>query len=210
MVQGRFRTNKNDLLKVIGLKRGTPILTIDLVATKEKIEAMPWVNVATVERKLPNLINITIEERKPIAIWQNKKKFMPIDNNGVAINAPVDGLAYLPLVVGKKAPENTASLLAMLQSEPELMSRIKAAIMVGERRWDIVLDDIEKGISVRLPENETDKAWTRLAKLEHNHGILKRKLTMIDLRLPDRLVVRVSGSPKEEHNLKLLGKGRDT
>jgi cell division septal protein FtsQ len=44
-----------------------------------------------------------------------------------------------------------------------------------------------------LPETQATAAWRRLARLEREHGLLERKVEMIDLRLPDRLVV---GAPK--------------
>lgn len=208
LVQGRKRTDPSYLLDAVGVERGLPIMAININALKQRIENLPWVNNAIVERKLPNIIHIVLEEREPIALWQNKGKFMPIDNNGVAINVPIDNLINLPIVIGEKAPAQAANLLAMLKNEPELTSRMKAAILVGERRWNIILDDLNKGISIRLPEQETDKAWTKLAQIDRQYQLLKRKLTMIDLRLPNRLVVKIENEYDKTKNK--TKKGRNT
>jgi cell division protein FtsQ len=45
---------------------------------------------------------------------------------------------------------------------------------------------------VRLPEVEPAKAIAQLAKIEREHGLLDKDVITIDLRLPDRLVVRTA------------------
>ncbi|MGD9639318.1 MAG: cell division protein FtsQ/DivIB [Alphaproteobacteria bacterium] len=210
LVQGRRRTDPAVFLRTVALKRGTPIMSIDIIALKDRVETMPWVNKAIVERKLPNIIHIVLEEREPIALWQNDGKFMPIDTNGNVINVKIDRLTYLPIVVGENAPAQTAELLNELKIEPELKERVKAAILVGDRRWNIMLDDIDKGISIKLPEENADKAWSRLAKLDKQQQILKRKLTMIDLRLPDKMIVKFSGDVKDINFDDETKKGRRT
>lgn len=57
--------------------------------------------------------------------------------------------------------------------------------------------NFENGIAVRLPEDDVPGAWTRLATLEHDYKILERDLEFIDLRLPDRLIVRVRKDASE-------------
>ncbi len=199
LIQGRSKTPPEQLLKAINAKRGTPILALNVNEIKDRLEKLTWIKSVKVKRQLPDILHIVINERKPIAIWQNNKQFYPIDNQGTVIEAKIDGLTHLPIIVGKNAPEKTFELLAVLKSEPSIAERVKAATFVSSRRWNIVLDDIQKGISVRLPEEGLDKAWTRLAKLNKTQGILKRKISVIDLRLPDRLTVKVSDKANKNY-----------
>src|SRR5260370_32866439 len=83
----------------------------------------------------------------------------------------------------------------MLASEPELATRVTAAIRVGGRRWNLRVDDL---IDVLLPEESAETAWSRLAELERANALLKRDVQTVDLRLPDRLVLRVNGAPARE------------
>ena len=54
-----------------------------------------------------------------------------------------------------------------------------------------MLDDIENGITIKLPEENVEQAWKKLLKLDATNGILKRKLTIIDLRLPEKVTVKL-------------------
>jgi cell division protein FtsQ len=66
---------------------------------------------------------------------------------------------------------------------------------VGNRRWNIKLDDVEKGLEARLPELDTEAAWHRLAELEKTRALSGKQITMIDLRIPDRLILKSAREP---------------
>ena len=99
------------------------------------------------------------------------------------------------LAVGAGAPQHTLTLLAMLDNEPALKQRVEAAIRVSDRRWNLRLTG---GVDVRLPEEAAEAAWAQLARIEREHGLFARDVVMIDLRLPDRLIVRTAGEAEEE------------
>jgi cell division protein FtsQ len=203
LVVGRRETRQEDLLKAVRLARGAPILAFDLKAAKARVEKLPWVKAATVERMLPNTILLNVEERQPIAIWQHKGEFALIDHTGEVIMR--HGLARfsdLIVVVGKEAPKRASSLLHMLSAAPELIPFVKAAQWVGERRWNLRL---KGGIDVRLPEADAAAAWQRLADYERAHRVLERDVQVLDLRIPDRLIVRKTPRPESDKK-----KGQET
>ena len=188
LVTGRGETSQKDLLAAVGLQRGAPIFAFDPDAARAKIEALPWVKSATVERMLPNTVVLRIRERRPLAIWQSEGRFALIDGEGRIIKR--DGLeryAGILLVVGEDAPSHTADLVRMLAVEPTLRDRVKAAVRVGGRRWNVRL---KNDVDVRLPEENPAEAWKRLAEYERRHGVLERDVQILDLRIPDRLIVR--------------------
>jgi len=49
------------------------------------------------------------------------------------------------------------------------------------------------GIDVRLPESGAPQALARLADFEQETGALGREIKVLDLRTPDRVIVRRSG-----------------
>ncbi|MBX7198174.1 MAG: FtsQ-type POTRA domain-containing protein [Rhodospirillaceae bacterium] len=197
-VEGRDMTSREDLLAAVDAERGTPILAIDMAKARAQIEALPWVKSAKLERHLPDAVRIEIEERTPYALWQQDKRYFLVDRDGKPIiEVPeVDAAAQsLPMIVGNDAPRNAPALFATIETNPDLAARVRAAVRVGERRWNLYLDSFENGIAVRLPEEGFAAAWTRLGLLEKDHQILERDLEFIDLRLEDRLIVRVHKDP---------------
>lgn len=192
-VTGRDKTPKKDLLNALNAARGMPLTAVDINLARENIQRLPWVKSVRIERRLPCCLYIRIKERTPVAVWQHKGNYNPVDEDGQVIEIPTDKLNGLPLVVGEDAPEKTPEFLKFIAQEPSIEKRVKAAVRVGKRRWNVILDDLEKGITVYLPEKDPASAWGRLARLDRTQAILKRKITLIDLRLPDKLTVRIDG-----------------
>jgi cell division protein FtsQ len=198
LLEGRTHAPRAGVLKALGLKIGDPIMGFDLALVRDRIEALPWIESAAVERRLPGIVRVRIVEREPIALWQRKGVLSLVGRDGVPItNRKLGRFRDLLVIVGKDAPRHAINLLVMLASEPALRKRVRAAVRVGARRWNLRLDN---GIDVRLPENETAAAWARLAELDRRHGLLGNDIDTIDLRLPDRLIVRT----RTDRPLKIL------
>ena len=195
-VEGRETTDGETILAALAARPGTPILAVSPKRAKQQLESLPWVRTAVIERRLPGTLYVRLVERKPLALWQHGGKISLIDRVGAVI--PVDRLdrfARLPMVVGEGAASHAAELRDMLASEPDLAARVTAAIRVGDRRWNLRIDN---AIDVLLPADEPARAWAQLARLDRSSALLQRDVQTIDIRLPDRVVLRVSPeTPKE-------------
>ncbi len=204
LLGGRRNTPHRAVRRAVGLSRGDAILGIDIDAIRRRLKAIPWVREATVVRRLPQTIAIQIVERRPFALWQRKHKLVLVDDLGVVITAlRLGAFRKLPILVGDDAPLHAPSLFAMLKSEPRLARQVISAVRVGKRRWNV---EFKNGIKVRLPETDPHVAWRRLARLDARHRLLARDVRMIDMRLPDRLILR----PGPLGGQKLRGKGQQT
>ena len=194
-LEGRRKTSKEDVLKAIGLQRGDNILEIDLDEVCRKVQELPWVKKAVVTRRyFPNTIHIGIKEKNVKSIWQYKNEFYPIDEDGNIIETEFVPEQNLLLIVGEGAPEHFNKLLKVVEKDKELFQRLKAANYISNRRWNLVFDDIENGVTVKMPEEDFAQAWKKLVKLDKTRGILKRKLTFVDLRLKNKVIVRLNTS----------------
>ena len=196
-IEGREKTPEPLLRAALGVSRGDKLLGFSLEAARARIESLTWVQSATVERRLPGTVVVSLEERRPFAVWQNGGKFVLIDRAGqlVVEQDPVkDAAAFatLPLVVGAGAPESAAALLDQLAAQPTLRARVVAAVRVGERRWNLRLNN---GADVLLPEGAEVAAMTKLMELQTTQALLDRPLQTLDMRLPDRLVVHPLPDP---------------
>ena len=193
LVDGRIETTKEQLLKAVDIRHRDPILALDTHAIRERLIALGWIADATVERRLPSRIYLHLQERKAMAIWQHNGKFVLVDRTGAVIGTQgLDHHSHLKVIVGKNAPRHAPVLLDMLATAPPLMERVRAAIWVSGRRWNLLLDN---GIYIRLPEENAHIAWTRLATLERDRQVLSQNIIAIDLRIRDRLVVRHLRNP---------------
>jgi cell division protein FtsQ len=192
LVEGRTETPAQHVLAVLDVKRGSPILAFDPAQARAELERLAWVRDASVERRLPDTILVRITERRALALWQHSAKLSVIDHDGNEIkDADPAKFAKLPLVVGDDAPKHAAQLLALLALEPDLEKRVAAAIRVGSRRWNLRMDAGDGiTVDVHLPETNAGAAWSRLAEVERTNRVLDRNISVIDLRMPDRLIVR--------------------
>lgn len=187
-IQGRANTPEPVLLSALHVHKGEPIFGFSLDAARDRIESLSWVKEASVERRLPDTVVVNIQERRPFAIWQNNNKFLLVDRSGnVVAHQDVAAFRKLPLIVGPGAPEAAAALIDALNARPELQHFVVAAVRVGQRRWNLLMTD---GANVMLPEGHVIVALDRLMQLQKTHDLLDRPLLAIDMRLPDRLVVR--------------------
>lgn len=190
VITGREHLSEADLHESLAVGEGTAIFAVDLEAMRERIAGIGWVKTVSVARRLPDTLFIAIEERTPVALWQHNKVMMLIDGEGRPITTA--GLApygHLPLVVGAGAATAAGDLIPTLASEPELQRRVRAAVRVGERRWDVIFTN---GVRVRLPEDGAAEAWAKLAELQRADHVLEREVHIVDLRQADRLVVRLT------------------
>ena len=189
VIEGRQNTPKSQVLAQLGVRIGDPLLALDPASLKSKLENLGWVRTAMVERRLPDELFVRLGEAVPSAIWQQNGVFRLIDRDGRLISdAEVARFARLIVIVGAGAPQHLGDLLDMLAREPQLAARVRAAVWVGERRWNLRFDN---GVDVKLPAESPQAAWSLLARLEREQSLLARDIGVIDMRLPDRLVVRL-------------------
>ena len=188
-VEGREYVERSAVLAALNVKTGDSLLGIDLNAARKRLEAIDWVASATVERRLPDTLYVTLKERRAVAIWQSGGEYTLIDTNGrtVRANRMPPGYESLLLLGGPGAPERVGELLLLLAWEPAITKQLRAAVWVGQRRWNLVLTN---GTEIWLPEEDAIAALQRAAKLDGSYKLLSREFGVVDLRLPDKLYLR--------------------
>lgn len=190
LVEGRKNADPDVLLGLLNVDRGDPIFAFHPAAAREALQKEAWIERVRVERRLPGLVYVAIEERKPFALWQHQGKLRLIDPHGIVItDVPKDMARFpdLPLVVGEGAPQAAFALFDLMKAEPVLIERVEAATYIGERRWDLKL---KNDVAVRLPEEDLALALRRLAEAQETDRLLDKEIESVDLREQGRIVVR--------------------
>jgi cell division protein FtsQ len=189
-INGRKQLSQDEILAVGGISGRSSLLFLDADSVRDKLKANPWIAEATVLKLYPGQLQIDITERKAFALWQEAGRLSVIADDGAVLEPYVSRrFLMLPLVVGKGADTQARDFLALLARYPQVQSVTRAAIFVGERRWNLRLKD---GIDIRLPEQDVGNALAALTKLDKDEKLFSKDIVAVDMRLPDRLVVQLS------------------
>ncbi len=198
-VSGISALPEERVMAELGVRDGMPLLDFDADASRRRLEALAWVRRATVTRLWPDRLHVDITERSAFALWQTEGAFYLIDRDGTILE-PLGGsdlatLAHLPRVVGEGANIVAGDLVDLLDKAPALRSRLVAASRVADRRWNLRLDN---GIVIRLPDRDEARAIRDIAALDTRHRLLARRVSLIDLRDPNVLVIRPAPGAEED------------
>lgn len=189
-LSGQKHLSREEILASAGVTGRSSLLFLDAAAARRGLESNPWIAEASVSKLYPDRLQITVTERAAFALWQHNGKVGVISADGTMLEPYVPyRLAGLPLVVGQGAETQGRGFLALLDRYPVIRDNMRAAILVAERRWNLRL---KNGIDVRLPEANVAEALDLLVKLDRDKQILSRDITAVDLRVPDRVTVRLS------------------
>jgi cell division protein FtsQ len=189
-VTGRKHLTTDDVLAIGGVTDRTSLLFLDAAGMRERLKRNPWIGEATVLKFYPGRLQVDIVERSAFALWQADGHVSLIAQDGAILDSEITRrFANLPLVVGVGAHLRAKEFLAVLDRYPHIRGAMKAAVLVGERRWNL---RFANGIDVKLPEEGLDAALTRLTQIDREDHLLSRDIAVIDLRLPDRITVRLS------------------
>ena len=188
-ISGISRMYEREVLAAAGIDWRSSVLFLDVNEVRERLIRVPLIASASVRKLYPNEIVINQVEREPAALWQKNGEISVIAADGTVIDTMRDDrYATLPLVVGDDANTKLSEYLGLIAAAGTLGDRIRAGTYVSGRRWTLKLD----GVDIRLPETGSAEALARLVKLERDARILEKDVIAIDLRMPDRVVVRLT------------------
>jgi len=187
---GEKEVSREEVLTTAGVTGRASLLFLDADAARVRLMANPWIADAAVLKLYPDRLQITITERSAFALWQKDGRVNVIAADGTVLEPFVeDRYLGLPFVVGAGAERQAHDFLAVVDRYPDIRSVLSASILVADRRWNLHLNN---GIDVKLPESDVADALDRLVALDRDKKLLSRDITTVDLRLPDRVTVRLS------------------
>lgn len=197
LVEGRVNTDVDVLKGLLNAEKGDPLFAFNPREARDLVERIAWIRSARVERRWPDTVYVELEERRPLALWQKDKKLKLIDERGdVITDYNLARFEDLIVVVGDRAWAQAPVFLAVLAAEPEIEKRVESASWIGNRRWDLKL---KEGTVVKLPENDTDFALRRLAMAHAEDNLLDLDVKAIDLREPEKIVIRSAPGEAQEY-----------
>jgi cell division protein FtsQ len=189
-IAGIDELNEVEVLQAAGIDSRTSLAFLDAAAVRDRLMSLPLVKEAAVRKLYPSSLSITLTEGEPFALWQNQGEVFVVSKAGSVIEPLSDPrLNALPLVVGEGAAARAAGFLALLDAQPDVKAHMRAAILTGTRRWNLKLDN---GLDVKLPEAALPASLERLSGLIKEQRLLDKDILSLDMRQPDRLVLRLT------------------
>lgn len=153
-----------------------------------RLEQLPWVETAVVQRRWPDNLTIWISEKTPLAVLhQNGHAFVVERSGEVITEASADLIRAYPNISGVGAAAAAPELVAALQAYPDLFGRFVGATHLSSRRWNLYL---APGVEVRLPEEDLWQSLANLSNLHQTQNILEKDIVALDLRTRRPLIVR--------------------
>ncbi len=194
-IRGLSEADSTEISDRIDVTQTSSLLMVDAEKARARIAEIPWISDVSVKKLYPNRIVVNLSERLPFALWQDDGKVKVVDKTGAVMSDVLETRnAGLPLVVGQGANTRVEEAVALIQSAPTIRAKFRAAVLVAERRWNLITTD---GIEVLLPEENPQAALARVATLQETKKLLDRDLVVVDMRVPDRLFVRLSDGAAE-------------
>jgi cell division protein FtsQ len=203
---GQKEVSRAEVLAIAGVTGRVSLLFLDAEAARTRLMANPWIADAAVLKLYPDRLRISVTEREAFALWQKDGNVSVIAADGTVLEPFIeDRYRNLPLLVGNGAERAGHDFIAVLERFPEIRAVLSASIFVAERRWNLRLSN---GLDVRLPEAGVEQALERLVALDRDKKLLSRDIISVDLRLPDRVTVRLSDAAAQARDEALKDKDK--
>jgi cell division protein FtsQ len=188
-ISGESQLSREQVLRLAGITDHSSLLFLNAATARARLEADPWIAEATVLKLYPGRLQIHIAERKAFALWQNDGEVSVIAENGTVLQPFTPRFRTLPFVVGAGAAQKARDFLDLIGDYRDIADQVASSVLVAERRWNL---NLKNGVEIRLPETGVKQALRTLVKLDHEKKLLSRDITVVDLRLADRVTVRLS------------------
>ena len=189
-ITGQKETDEIDVLAALEIPPESSLFSYDIASARKRVAEIPWVDHISILKLYPDTLQVSITEREPFALWQRGQVVSIIDREGNVIDDNVaPRFARLPMIVGHGGQRLAAEFVELLDRFPTLKPRVQASVLIANRRWNLVLDN---SVEIRLPEKGMESALEELVRLDLKDALLSRDISAVDLRLADRIVVRLS------------------
>ena len=200
-IKGANQALVNEIRSLTGLDLPISSYNVNLHELQSKIELMNAVkNVDLYIAK--NIIYIQVQPREPAIYWLNTNGLELLDPDGVSMGIVESGRPNLdlPLIDGAGASIAIDEAFFIYSISNSFSDEILGLVRIGERRWDIIL---KNGRKIMLPADELTKVYKNLIMENKVKKLLSVKFSLLDLRNPNRMMIRRQKDVKEAVEIKL-------
>jgi cell division protein FtsQ len=193
-VDGARTLPADQVRQAAGIETGTPLLRVDLASAEAGVAGLPQVAAVAVTRGWPDTVVITVRERVPVAVVEERGRRTLVDGGGVPFDtitgdAPEGLIAVHVPNFGPSDPTSAAALSAVRELSGDIRHRIGRLTATSPTDITLVLRDettVLWGSAVR----SDDKATVLAALTEQLDAGALDPAGTIDISAPDAVVLR--------------------
>ena len=205
VLTGQVETTEQQIFDALGLNSTRSLFGFDAGDARERILALPWVKDVAIRKLYPGKLTVALAEKRAVAVWQHNDRLTVVEQSGKPItrfgiaDLISNRFAYLPHLVGQGAPEAASQILPLVARHPLIAGQVASYVRVADRRWDL---ELANGMRVKLPEYQAEARLEALAKMAGEDRLLEREISVVDMRLADRVTLRLlPAAAKTRHEL---------
>lgn len=190
-IDGASNSVSDDIREVVPVDFPVSSFDLDLDGMQARILELDPVARADIRIRQGGVLQVTITERLPAAVWRFGRNIELLDAQGYRVAVIKSRLkrADLPLLAGAGAQNAVPEALEILAVAAPIRARLRGLIRVGERRWDMMLDRNQR---IMLPETNPVAALETVLELHRSENLLARDISVVDMRQPTRVTLRLA------------------
>jgi cell division protein FtsQ len=188
--------------RTLAVQAGMPSMKLDIEELRLRVEGLGAVETATVQFDPQGTLRVAVVERIAAVLFRRADGVLVmLDEGGVEIGpaGPRANYPALPVILGAGAQDRVGEVIALIETAPDIVPRLRAFVSVGERRWDVVLDH---DMLIKLPAEGSLEALSRIMALQYGEELLDRDIAVIDMRLPERPALRMTPEAAEIYQIR--------
>ena len=200
VLTGQVETRERDLVAALGLGEKGSLLGFNAAKARERLMALPWIKDVAIRKLYPGKLTVALSEKQAAAVWQRNDRLTVVEQSGdlIAKFGITDLLnnrfAHLPHLVGEGASQSASEILPLVAQYPQLVGRVASYSRVADRRWDL---ELTNDMLIKLPETGIEESLARLDQLASENRLLERQVSVVDMRLSDRVVFQLEPEAAE-------------
>jgi cell division protein FtsQ len=205
-IAGTQSVPRRQVMDAFGADLGRNIFFVPLADRRRQLEAIPWVESATVMRLLPDRLRVALTERTPVAFVRMGSRISLIDRNGVIMELPHSRKYSFPVIKGMSESEPLSTRAARMQIYSALMRELDSegahysrdvseADLSDPEDVKVVAADSGGAVLIHLGSADFLRRYKMYLAHLREWRQQFQKLDSVDLRYEQQIIVNPDSSP---------------
>jgi cell division protein FtsQ len=200
-VSGLKRVDENQVLAKAGFDVGTNVFRVKLDKIRERVEELPWVRYATVERVVPDKIIIKVVEREAIGLARIKGEVFQFDADAKILDPDGIGGSSFPILDGLH-PNDPKGNLEKVEAYRKVLDDIGPAALsevhINDAK-EVTIVSASDPLLVNLGLADFRTRWVKYLQLKPQIQQRYPQAVRVDLRFRNQVIIRMRDDETSEN-----------